>query len=224
MEQTWSISEASRASGISRTSIYRSLKDGRLRDFEVIEDGRRMLRVKGLVEFLRGGAVKPRIDSPWAWNRSEDDAQQEVPAGAVLSNQPECWPGPDDWERFANDWGQWRPDDRLTGDRYWEEVAQLMRNWMIDPPPAITRSTAPSYFMAITDAMAAVDAGFRFDATQWNRASVLTLLAEPISNAWASDLRSMLDAGTVEQELIRRVERALADYEASKLHGGIEQG
>lgn len=224
MGETWSISEASRTSGISRNTIYRLLKDGRLRDFEVIKGSKRVLRVDGLVEFLRGGGVRPRVDSPWAnWTRpgqQEADSDMEP----VVSPFPESWPCGDDWERFANDWGHWRPDEELDDGRFWEEVAQLMNHWLIQPPPPITRATAPSYFLAITDAMAAVEAGFRFSETQWNRSAVVSLLAEPPSDACSDELRAMLDAGKVEDALRGRVEQALADYEASKMQEGIEQG
>jgi excisionase family DNA binding protein len=176
------ISEVSRVTGISRGTVYRALRHGRLAKFEVLTGTRRLLR-PGVVEYLRSGAIRPRADSPWVARAPEPAAE---PAGAVdllpdgwpaagdaavADNSdllPECW---DDeragWQEFSETWGGWRPDEQLGTAEYWEHVAALMRAWMADPLPPITASTAPSWYMAAADATAAVSAGFRWDAAVW---------------------------------------------------------
>jgi hypothetical protein len=160
------ISEASRASGISRGTLYRALKDGRLAKFEVLQGTRRML-LPAAVPYLRSGAIRPRADSPWFGGdaaRAAADAP-EPDNGDLL---PECWDDPDaDWQQFSEAWGRWQPESELSTAEYWQQVAALMRGWMADPLPPINGTTAPSWYRAATDAADAVNAGFRWDADQW---------------------------------------------------------
>ncbi len=67
----YTISEVSRASGVARMTLYRALKDGRLNSY-VIGDGRGPVRLKAAVmDFIRGGGIRPRVDSPWLDTKTE---------------------------------------------------------------------------------------------------------------------------------------------------------
>jgi hypothetical protein len=175
------ISEASRASAISRGTLYRALKDGRLARFEVLQGMRRLLHPDA-VPYLRSGAIRPRADSPWfgrdaapAGEPAEFDVTQSLlPEGwpadgdaELLHQLPEAWDDQDDWETFGRLWGRWEPESELTDREYWEEVCALVKGWMADPAPPITPISIVGYCRACSDAMNAVSAGFRWSADQW---------------------------------------------------------
>lgn len=179
------ISEASRASGISRGTLYRALKDGRLARFEVLQGMRRLLHPDA-VPYLRSGAIRPRADSPWfgrdaapAGEPAEFDVSESLlPEGwpaagdAELADNadllPECWDDPDaGWQEFSETWGRWEPESELTDRQYWEQVCALVLGWMADPAPPINEITIVAYVRACADATAAVSAGFRWDAAVW---------------------------------------------------------
>jgi hypothetical protein len=188
------ISEASRASGISRGSLYRALRDGRLAKFEVVQGTRRLLQ-PGVVEYLRSGAIRPRADSPWfgrdaapAREPAEfDETQSLLPDGwpaagdaEPLEALPECWDDPEDWEPFGRLWGRWDPGEELSDQQYWEQVCALVLAWMADPAPPITPVSIVGYCRACADAMNAVSAGFRWDGAQWAaRSAELDGVTEP---------------------------------------------
>jgi hypothetical protein len=174
------ISEASRASGISRGTMYRALNDGRLAKFEVVQGTRRLLQ-PGVVEYLRSGAIRPRADSPWFGTPAPTPAS-EPPVEPVepdsgddwlddpaepTDNLPECWGDGDDWESFAREWSAWRPDETLTDQQFWEHCAEFVKGWMADPAPPVDSLTVVSWYRACTDAVAAVAAGCRWDGEQW---------------------------------------------------------
>jgi hypothetical protein len=172
------ISEASRASGISRTSIYRALRDGRLARFEVLQGMRRLLHPDA-VPYLRSGAIRPRADSPWFGAPTPASAPPVEPVAADsgegwlddpaerTDNLRECWGDGDDWESFAREWAAWRPDETLSDRRFWEHCAEFVKGWMADPPPPVDALTVVSWYRACTDAVEAVAAGCRWDGDQW---------------------------------------------------------
>lgn len=172
--QPLTVTEASRASGISRGTLYRALNDGRLRQFEIHDGGKRRLH-PGVVRYLKSGAIRPRVDSGWFGTAApapapvppvepDGDTDGWLEPGDNSDLLPECWDDPDaGWEQFSHRWGRWEPGAELSDGEFWEHVAGLMRGWMSDPAPAITALTAPSWYMAASDAVAAVHAGYRHD-------------------------------------------------------------
>jgi hypothetical protein len=205
VSEVWSISEASRATGISRGTLHRMLKDGRLSAFEVQSGARRALRPE-VRDFLLGGGCRPRIDSPWAsWNQLAAPANGSAP----ISCNPECWDREDDWQLFAEVWGRWQPDQQLSDREFWAHVSELLNHWLVNPL-LITPTTAATICATAADAQSAVTAGFRFDVAQWRRAAVLELLAEPPNAAGAAELGGLLERGEVPAELIAQVRDAVA--------------
>ncbi|MFM7513205.1 MAG: hypothetical protein ACKO3F_07545 [Cyanobium sp.] len=93
--QPLTVTEASRASGISRGTLYRALNDGRLRQFEIHEGGKRLLN-PGVVKYLKSGAIRPRADSPWF----DTAAPAPAPEPHVEPAEPDGWlepAEPTDW-------------------------------------------------------------------------------------------------------------------------------
>lgn len=175
------------------------LKDGRLAAFEVQNGARRGL-LPAVREFLLNGACRPRVDSPWAaWNQPVE----EVPAPRISE---ECRGRHEFWSEYGRIASPLEPD--LTDEQFWEHVAAIVGGMTGEP---ITAQEAANLRHFLNEAVRDVEAGVRWDAERWNRASVLTLLPElPGCTAAAAELREMVAAGRVEDALLPRVREALA--------------
>jgi excisionase family DNA binding protein len=104
--QLLTVSELSRRTGISRTTIHRALADGRLTRYVITApNGRRLLEPEA-VAFCTNGGIRGRVDSPWMpWNETPAAPVAVTAEGAAKwANAlliPGAW-GPPPW-----DGGQW---------------------------------------------------------------------------------------------------------------------
>ena len=199
MSEVWSISEASRATGISRGTLHRMRRDGRLAAFEVQNGARRGLRPE-VGQFLKAGGCRPRVDSPWAsWNQP----REEVPAPRISE---ECRGRHEFWSEYGRIASPSEPD--LTDEEFWQHVAAIASGMTGEPMTALEASNLRNF---LNEAVRDVEAGVRWDSERWNRARVLTLLPElPGCAAAAAELRRLLEDGQVEDALVPRVQEALA--------------
>lgn len=67
----YTISEVSRASGVSRMTLYRAIKDGRLNRYLARNAGGAYRLTGEVMDFIRGGGIRARIDSPWVQTKGE---------------------------------------------------------------------------------------------------------------------------------------------------------
>jgi hypothetical protein len=165
------VSEVSRRSGVSRTSLYRLVRRGALRPWSASgPGGRPMLRADVVAELRRGVLLRQRIDSPWAPRRDR------APAAPVVAVEPEAleleppygaWPA-DSWAGWAAlGWADWRPDESLSDAEHWAHVAGLMNAWLCLTADPLDGIQAASLCLAADEAREAVAAGVRWHPARW---------------------------------------------------------
>jgi hypothetical protein len=167
------VSEVSRRSGVSRTSIYRLQRRGVLRPWSASgPGGRPMLRAEVVDELKRGQLLRQRIDSPWAPGRDRAPAAPVVviePAADALELEPPygAWPA-DSWEEWAAlGWADWRPDEQLSNAEHWANIAGLLGAWLSLSAVPLDGTRAASLCLAADEAREAVAAGVRWNPERW---------------------------------------------------------
>jgi AcrR family transcriptional regulator len=96
----YSISEISRASGVSRTTLYRAIADGRLNPYLVRNEAGQLRLLATVLDAIRGGLIRPRIDSPWV--KPEGKPKPPVLTHELVAGwangliDPDLW-GPPPW-------------------------------------------------------------------------------------------------------------------------------
>jgi hypothetical protein len=160
------VSEVSRRSGVSRTSIYRLQRRGVLRPWSASgPGGQPMLRADVVAELRRGVLLRQRVDSPWAPRRDR------APAAPVVAIEPPygAWPA-DSWAGWAAlGWADWAPDQQLQDAERWEHVAGLLGAWL--PYGELSAIQAASLCLAADEARVAVAAGVRWNPEAWAAAA-----------------------------------------------------
>jgi len=186
-----SLSEVSRRSGVSRTSIYRLQRRGQLRPWTASgPGGRPLLRADVVAELRRGQLLRQRVDSPWAPRRDRAPAPEGLalevevegldpdPTAEAIKPPLFCWPAAD-WQGWAAmGWADWRPDEQLSDGEYWAHVAGLLNAWLALDAEPLTSVQAVSVCLAVDEAREAVAAGVRWNPEAWAAAAAALEAAE----------------------------------------------
>lgn len=133
-----------------------------------------------------------------------------------------CWragpPAPDPaelewWNDPGEGWGRWEPGEPLEDGSFWEHVARITAG-MMAPSVALTGPNASELFRQLGDAIAAVEAGVRFDPDRWDAGTARLLLGDlvdaPEEEGIAAELAQLLEAGRLPDDLAEQARDALA--------------
>lgn len=183
------VSEVSRRTGISRTSLYRLQRRGQLRPWTASGPaGRPMLRADVVGELRQGQLLRQRVDSPWAPRRDlapaapvvaiapeglglEVEALDPDPTAEAIEPPYGAWPA-DSWQGWAAmGWADWRPDEQLSDGEHWAHVAGLLNAWLCLSGEPLDSIRAASLCLAADEAREAVAAGVRWNAELWAAAA-----------------------------------------------------
>lgn len=176
------VSEVSRRSGVSRTSIYRLQRRGQLRPWTASgPGGRPLLRADVVGELRRGQLLRQRVDCPWAPRRDraptpeglalEVEGRDPDPTAEAIAPPYGCWPA-DSWAGWAAmGWADWRPDETLSDAEHWAHVAGLLNAWLCLSAEPLDSTRAASLCLAADEAREAVAAGVRWNPEAWAAAA-----------------------------------------------------
>jgi hypothetical protein len=114
-------------------------------------------------------------------------------------------------------WGRWEPGEPLEDGPFWESVGGIAGGMMGPPFHGMSGGTAVELFRQMQDAIAAVEAGARWDARNWAAASALSLIDDPsVSDDLCPHSRPELErlaaGGLLSPELQARVDAVLQRY------------
>ena len=137
-----------------------------------------------------------------------------------------CWragPGtPEHPERHRewwgdDGWGRWEPGEPLEDGPFWESVGGIVGGFLGSRFEPLSGGEAMDLHMQLQDAIAAVEAGARWDPRNWAAASALSLIDDPsvsedLCPYSRPELERLAAGGLLLPELQARVDAVLQRY------------
>lgn len=135
-------------------------------------------------------------------------------AGPGTPRNPEALAG------WWSEWGRWAPGEPLADGPFWDSVAGIVGGMLGAAFAELTGAQAQELHHQIQEAIAAVEAGARWDAAQWAAASARTLLEDPEVAEGACpysrpELEQLAAGGLLPPDLQAQADAALERYKAA---------
>jgi hypothetical protein len=133
-----------------------------------------------------------------------------------------CWragpgtpPNPETLGDWWSEWGRWAPGELLEDDPFWDSVAGIVGGMLAGDFAQLTGLQALELHSQIQEAIAAVEAGARWDPAQWAAASARDLLDDEICPYSQPELERLAAGGLLPPDLQAEAEAALSQFKAS---------